>query len=854
MAAEKNKTKSANSSGNAGGSKAAQPSGSAGQKGAGKGQAEQGGQKGGSRLNLQEMEKKWRAYWEKQGIYNYRDEAQGQAYAIDTPPPTVSGKMHLGHAFSYTQADVIARYKKMRGFNVFYPFGLDDNGLATERLVEKNRNVRAKDIGRDAFIKVCLDETKKVEEGMRSDFYTLGLACDWKQVYRTIDDKARRAAQLSFLDIYGKGRAYRREAPTMWCPRCETAIAQAELEDKEQEADFFYITFNVKGGKEKVTIATTRPELMPACVAIHVHPEDKRYKNLVGKEVEIPFMNRAVKVWANPKVAMDFGTGAVYHCTFGDLDDVEWIMAFNIPVIEIMGRDGVFNGKAGVFKGLRVSEARKKIVDELQKAGHLAKTEKIRNVLNVHERCKTPVEILTSRQWFVKLLDLKDELLARAEQVKWHPGHMRVRYNHWVKGLKWDWCISRQRFFGVPIPVWYCKKCGAVMLADAEQLPVDPLAQKPKGKCKCGSAEFEPEKDVFDTWFTSSLTPEIACAWKDNEKRFRKLFPMGLRPQAHDIINLWAFYTIVKAHMHEGKVPWKDIMICGHALDPKGRKMGKSTGNVIEPVEMINKYSTDVLRYWSCAGTLGEDIPFQEKEMVAGQKFMTKIYNAAGFVNKVADVAGFDAKKTKTSSLKFMPSDLWIMSRLNSVKRDATSALEKYEFSRAMHAIRNFFWLEFADFYIEEAKWRVYDAKNPSQKAAQYVLCTTFTDTVKMLAPFMPHITEEIYREIFKGKMKSVHLEEWPAVDEKWINAEAEETGKVMAAVIGEARKEKSRRNIALNSEVKKVSVTAKDKKTKAILDNPQAAEEIRKTMNILALEVKLDEKQESRVGIRAEF
>ncbi|MFH1696280.1 MAG: class I tRNA ligase family protein, partial [Candidatus Diapherotrites archaeon] len=450
---------------------------------------------------------------------------------------------------------------------------------------------------------------------------------------------------------------------------------------------------------------------------------------------------------------------------------------------------------------------------------------------------------------------LKKDLLARGEEVKWHPEHMRVRYNHWVKGLKWDWCVSRQRFFGIPIPVWYCKKCGTVKVADEKQLPVDPLAQKPNGNCKCGSNEFTPEEDVFDTWFTSSLTPEIATGWKEDAGKFKKLFPMGLRPQAHDIINLWAFYTIVKAHIHEGKIPWKDMMISGHALDPKGRKMSKSTGNTVEPVEMINKYSTDILRYWSCAGTLGEDIPFQEKEMVAGRKFMAKLHNAGRFVQGVAKgVKAGDAGNAALKKLELMPSDKWILSRLNSVIKDATNALEKYEFSRAQHAIRNFFWLEFADYYIEIAKWRAYEGSANEKKASQAVLYGTLMEVVKMLAPFMPHITEEIYREVFKGKLKSVHLEEWPSADEKLIDAKAEEIGRLMCNVIAEVRKEKSRENVALNSEVGKVSVMVKDAALGKMLADEKVRMEIMKTMNVKEFEVSVGKGQENKVDVKVEF
>ncbi len=362
------------------------------------------------------------------------------------------------------------------------------------------------------------------------------------------------------------------------CPSCATAIAQAELQDKEEESSFVYIRFETTDG-EKIEIATTRPELMPACVAMHVHPDDKRYKKFIGKKVKIPFTGgRTVKVFENRDVDPEFGTGAVYHCTFGDLDDVEWILETNLPIIEIINKDGTFNEKAGILKGLRTEEARKKIIGELKKSGHLVKQEPIKHVVNVHERCKTPIEILTAKQWFVKYLDLKEEYIAKGSLLKWVPSYMEKRLDNWVNGLKWDWNISRQRHYGIPFPVWYCKKCGEGVVADEKDLPVDPLKDKPKKKCKCGSNEFVGEKDTLDTWFTSSLTPQINCKWVSNQKFFQKMFPMDLRPQGHDIIALWAFNTIVKALFHQKQMPGKTITYTAGFWTPRERRCQRALG------------------------------------------------------------------------------------------------------------------------------------------------------------------------------------------------------------------------------------------------------------------------------------
>ena len=781
------------------------------------------------------IEAKWQRNWEKNRLYKFDPNAKGSIYSVDTPPPTVSGRMHLGHAFSYTQADFIVRYKRMRGFSIFYPFGWDDNGLATERLVEKNRKIRAKDFTRKEFIRICLEETRKVEEQLFEDFSSLGLSVDWSITYRTIDELARKIAQTSFLDLHKKGRVYQKEAPSMWCPTCETAIAQAELEDRELESAFNDIYFEIESG-EKIVIATTRPELLPACVAVFVHPTDERYKKIVGKKAKVPLFNQLVQILTDERADPSKGTGIVMCCTFGDQTDMEWYYAHKLPLKEAITKDGRMSELAGKFKGKRITEARKEILEELKIAGLLAKQKKIVHSVNVHERCKTEVEIIHTKQWFVKYLDLKEEFIVKAEEIRWFPKHMKVRYDNWIKGLQWDWSISRQRFFGVPFPVWYCKKCGNIILAEEKALPVDPLQDKPSKKCRCGSNEFEAEKDVMDTWFTSSLTPQINGKWTVDEKLFKKLYPMSLRPQAHDIITLWAFNTIVKGLFHQGRIPWKDIMISGHALDPKGRKMSKSLGNAVDPVGMIEKYSADSLRYWAAAASLGEDLPFQEKEMVAGKKFATKLFNASWFVE--AATKDFYLGKSDEKKLEFKVLDRWILSRLNKVKKEAEQGFERYEFAPALNAARNFFWLEFADYYIEEIKHRVYNKKDSSRKAAQYTLLKVLLDIVKIVAPIMPHLAEEIMNSSFKNylKEKSVHLEEWPVAEERWVDEKSEKAALAINNVVSKIRKFKSQNSIALNREVSKAVVIAGKDDLASLKEN---LEEIRKIMFVKEIEVR---------------
>jgi len=785
-------------------------------------------------LNFQEIEKKMQDYWDKNNINGFELEPKKILFSIDTPPPTVSGRMHLGHALGYSQADVIARYKKMKGFNVFYPFGFDDNGLATERFVEKNANVKATEMNRQEFVELCLKETKKAEELLKEDFKSIGLACDWNLVYRTIDKEARKIAQYSFIDLFEKKRIYLKEAPTMYCTTCKTAIAQAELEDMQKESMFNDLLFELENS-EKIIISTTRPELLPACVAIFVNPEDKKNKHLIGKKAKVPLFDYFVEIKADKRVDPNKGTGIVMCCTFGDQTDMEWYNAFNLSLRTAIDLNGRLTKLAGKYAGLTVEEARKKIIEDLKEKGLIVSQKKIIHSVNVHERCKTPIEFLVTKQWFVKYLDLKEYFIKEAEKIEWHPKHMKVRYDNWIKGLQWDWCISRQRFFGVPFPVWYCKKCKNVMLAEKEDLPVDPLNDKPKKACACGSKEFEPEKDVLDTWFTSSLTPQINAKWLSEEKTFKLLYPMSLRPQGHDIITLWAFNTIVKGLLHHKKLPWKEIMINGFALDPKGKKMSKSKGNAIAPQEVIKKYSADMLRYWACSVTLGEDVPYQEKELIAARKFLTKLYNAAKLISMLTK----DLEKEKINEKELMPEDKWIQSKLNSLKERVNKQMEAFEFSKSLVEIKDFFWHEFCDYYIEEVKSRAYS----KDANAKIVLRNVLVETLLLLAPFMPHITDYIYLEMIelKNKKKSIHLESYPETNKKLINENIEKNAEIIKKIISEIRSYKNIKKMPLNKELKEIKLIGEKAN-----DLNEWSETIKRTLNIKDLSIikELNEKE----------
>lgn len=754
-------------------------------------------------------EPKWQEYWEKHKIYSFDQNSKKPVFSIDTPPPTVSGKMHMGHSFSYSQQDFVARFQRMFGRNVFYPFGTDDNGLPTERLIEKSKNVKATEMKRDEFVELCLGILKnELRPKYIADWKKIGMSCDFNIFYTTIDKHCQKISQSSFLELYSKGRVYRKRTPFMWCPECQTSIAQVELEDKKKSSKFVYIKFETSIGKP-ITIATTRPELMPACVGIHVHPDDKRYKQFIGAKAKLPIFNREVGIYSNKDVDMNFGSGVVYHCTFGDMDDVEWIEKMKLEPIEVMNKDGTLNDKAGKYKGLKSEKARETIIADLESLGVVEKIDPIEHVVNTHERCGVDIEILMTDQWFIKYLDLKDEMLKWGDELSWYPSHMKNRYDNWVKGLKYDWNISRQRFFGIPFPVWYCKKCNHIILAKESSLPVDPLKDNsPVKECpKCKSKEFIPEKDVMDTWATSSLTPQITVQLMP-KKLQSKLYPMSLRPQAHDIITFWLFNTVVKSQLHNKKNPWNDVMISGWALDPHGKKMSKSKGNIIEPQVMIEKYSADCLRFWAASSKLGEDLPVQEKEFVAAKKFVTKLWNASKFC--FIHLKDYDCKKPKQLELM----DKWLLAKLNGLVKTSTESFESYEYSKTKSETENFFWHTFCDNYLEIIKDRLYNSEQYGKEtklSAQYTLYCSLLTMLKLMAPITPYITEEVYQLYYAktDKHKSIHISEWPKFDKKLVDEKLEKLGDEVIDMISKVRQFKSANGKSLKEPVKVILPTS---------------------------------------------
>ncbi|HLV97185.1 MAG TPA: valine--tRNA ligase [Ktedonobacterales bacterium] len=747
--------------------------------------------------------------WLREGTYHFQRESQRPVYAIDTPPITASGNLHLGHVYSYSHPDFMARFWRMNGYNVFYPMGYDDNGLATERLVEKRLGITAQQVGRATFIEQCMQISEEAEEKYQALWQRLGLSADWRYRYRTIDEQSRKTSQWSFLDLYKKGLAYRREAPTIWCPECRTAIAQAELNDLERESEFVTLAFTLEHGAT-LPIATTRPELLPACVAVFVHPADTRYASLVGSRVRVPLLGFDVPLLADPKADPAKGTGAVMCCTFGDVTDVEWWYLHKLPLKMMIGRDGRMTEAAGEFAGLRIKDARQRIIELLEQGGFVLKREPVAQSVRVHERCDTPVEYLVASQWFIRVLDFKQQLLEAGERIEWQPAHMRARYREWVENLGWDWCISRQRYFGVPFPLWYCRQCGEPLLADEANLPIDPTEQRPQRACQCGSTDFAPEEDVMDTWAASSMSPQIAGRWLAEPELYRQVWPFALRPQGHEIIRTWTFDTIVKSLHHFGALPWKTVALSGWGLSGAGgEKISKSRGGgPMAPLEMIEHHSADAVRYWAASTGFGKDTIISEEKIKNGDKLITKLWNVARFSERF-----LEGYRPALDGIELTPTDRWLLARLASLILRVTALFRAYDYAAAKSEIESFFWRDLADNYLEMCKERLYGAPGPVRDGARYTLFSALLSTLKLFAPFLPYVTEEIYLGLFAENegQPSLHLTRWPEAQPSWASEQAEVVGEILLEVATAVRRYKSEANISLGAVLSKLLLITPD-------------------------------------------
>ena len=754
------------------------------------------------KYNASEKEEKWKDYWKENNIYEFKPDSR-EVFSIDTPPPTVNGKIHIGHIFSYTQTEMLARYKRLRGYNIFYPFGFDDNGLPSERLVEKEQGKRAHEIGREEFSKLCYETTDKYETEFQELFTRMGVSTDWNIHYKTVAPSTIKISQESFLDLVEKGHCYHKDSPALWCNECLTSIAQAELETKTIKTTFNYINFETVEDKEKFTIATTRPELLPAIVSVFVNPNDEKHKHLIGKTAHIPVIDVEVPIMADEKVAIDKGTGIVMCCTFGDQTDIEWWKKYDLPLKYIFTSDGKIVDTVKKYGGLKIKDARKNIIEDLQAGGYVVKIEELEHEVQTHERCGKEVEYSVMNQWFIDTTSHKEDFLKIGNEIKWHPAHMKARYDEWVNNIAWDWCISRQRYFGVPFPVWYCKECGEPIFANREDLPVNPLIDKPKcEKCpKCNGKEFIPEKDIMDTWATSSLTPLINMRYGEKENYEDILKPMSLRTNASEIIRTWDFYTIVKSFYHFGERPWNNVMISGFAMAGKGEKISKSKSNSKhEPMDLIKQYSADVVRYWAGTGRLGSDIVYSEETLLRGKKLINKIWNVSKFI----EVHLNDYEDKEFNDYEYF--DKWILGRFQEMEKQFINYLEDYEVGLALNVLEKFFW-EFCDNYIEIVKHRLYRPEEFGEKARYSGQKTVYVLLYKLLQDFsifFPFITEEIYQELYHNA-KSIHLTEIQPLS---FEFEKEmKNGNDIVEIIGQVRGEKSNNNVSLKTPIKSLEL-----------------------------------------------
>jgi len=807
------------------------------------------------------LEEKWSVLWEDRGIYAFdRTKTRDQVFSIDTPPPTVSGSLHVGHVFSYTHTDTVARYRRMAGEEVFYPMGWDDNGLPTERRVQNYFGVRCDpslpydpnfeppadggdekaikkrgdiNISRRNFIELCHVLTVEDEKAFEALWRQLGLSVDWSMTYATIDEHCQRVAQRAFLRNLARGEAYQIEAPSLWDVTFRTAVAQAELEDREDSSAYHKLAFHRPDGTD-ILIDTTRPELLPACVALVAHPEDERYQPMFGSTVTTPVFGVEVPVHAHPPAAPEKGTGIAMICTFGDTTDVTWWRELNLPVRAVINRGGRFveeaphgidsdAGQAAYSRmaGKTVFSAKKEIVEMLTESGGLVgEPRPITHAVKYFEKGDRPLEIVTSRQWYIRNggrdADLNAALIGRGDEMTWHPSYMQSRYTNWIDGLNGDWLISRQRFFGVPIPLWYRLDTEGEPIWDEpitaaeSSLPVDPSSDTPDGydESQRGSpGGFVGEVDVMDTWATSSLTPQIACGWEEDDDLYSRTYPMDLRPQAHDIIRTWLFSTAVRSHLEADAAPWSNCALSGWILDPDRKKMSKSKGNVVTPKALLEQYGSDAVRYWAANGRPGTDTAFDEGQMKIGRRLAIKVLNASRFV---LGLAGDADPAARTAEAVTNPLDQALLDRLADLVEAATTAFDSFDYARALERTEAFFW-SFTDDYVELVKGRAYGAQGDALAASAHVTLVTALDTLlRLFAPFLPFVTEEVWSWWNDG---SVHRSSWPDTDGvRSLAGHADQAIlDVAAEVLSEVRRAKTEAKRSLRTEVTRCVVTDTD-------------------------------------------
>lgn len=750
-------------------------------------------------IDFKKIEEKWINYWREQGTYSFDEkDSKKPVYSIDSPPPFTSGALHMGHVLSYAYFDFAARYKRMKGFNVYYPQGWDCQGFPTEIKVEQKYG---RGLSREDFLKKCMEFTEENIAKMKSQMLRMGFSPDWHYEYKTMDADYHRRVQYSLLKMYSSGLVYREKHPVLFCTHCNSAIAKAETEDIERETKLNFIKFKCQETGENILIATTRPEFLNSCVAVFVNPSDERHKNLIGKHAIVPLYERVVKIIADPDVDTSFGTGVVMVCTYGDKTDVVWAHRHNLEVIEAMNERGEMISSIKELNGLKAEVAREKTIEILSEKGLVEKQERLRQVVKIHDRCSRPVEFILSWQWFIKVKDFKEEIIAAAKKMRWIPEFSIQYLIDWCEGLEWDWVISRQRFYGTPIPFWYCSECGKIFVPSEKKLPVYPFKQELEYKyCECGGI-IKGEESTCDCWVDSSITPLVIGKWPDDDFFLKKVYPVSLRPQGIEIIRTWAFYSIYRCLKLSGRPCFKDVLINGNVLGKDGKKMSKSAGNFEDPEILLQKYPADALRQWAAlSGAFAKDRPFNYKEVERGQAFLIKLINASRFVEKASN--GFKEKERNELNLKIV--DLWILSKLNKLIKKCNQAMDSYDYFETISSIHEFFWNEFCDYYLEEVKYRIYSGV--LKEEAVYTLKTVLESVLRLLAPITPFITEELYQKMFPGK-GSIHKLNYPVSDEKMINESIEEIAEILKSVLSEVRKFKVTKGLSLGQDLASIKI-----------------------------------------------
>jgi valyl-tRNA synthetase len=799
--------------------------------------------------NFADIERKWQKKWEEMGIYHYDwNDKERVPFSIDTPPPYPSGELHMGNVLNWTYFDMVARYKRMQGFNVLFPQGWDCHGLGIEIQVEKTYNIRKRDVPPEQFRKWCMELVERYIAMMKEGILKLGCSIDWTTEYRTMDPDYWRRTQLSFILLYKKGYMYQGTHPVNWCPHDETAIADAEVDYVKRDGVLHYIRFPFEDKSDYALIATSRPEFIPACVAIEVNPNDERYSKYVGKRIVVPIVNRSVTVIADECVDPAFGTGVVMICTYGDKEDVKTVIKHKLPVIMLLTENGRINENGGKYAGLTINQARAAIVEDLTAAGLLEKTEKITQEIGVCDRCKAHVEILERKQWFMNTRKLTDAVEKTANEIVWYPDYMKNRLIDWTKSLDWDWVISRQRLFATPIPVWYCKKCGELILAKENWVPIDPKLENPHiGKCpKCGGKDFTAEQDVFDTWMDSSITCAVHAGWPDRAD-WKHLFPADVHPSGTDIIRTWAYYLIVRHLALFDEKPFKSCLINGMVLGSDGRKMSKSLKNYAAAPEVLNKNGADATRQWAAGGgATGSDIPYRAQDVEYGRRFLVKLWNASSFTSKLLA----DYKPDANAKLDLQPLDKWIISKAENLTKKVTEEFEKCQFNVAMEDIRNFTWHVFCDYYLEAVKDRLYnpDLSGTTKKlAAQDTLYQVLYRILQLLAPVAPHLTEEIYQHMFKDYrgFESLQVSPWPKFNAAIVDEEAEKNGDMIIATMIAFRNFKAENKQALNAQYSCLTINTGSAEYAKILK--ASFEDIRGTLKVNELIITPQKKPDGR-------